>query len=154
MSKSFFLSRTVHRESGAALAEGLLSIPILLLLVGIVIDITLAITAANAVTNATRDVARIGSLLANVATDDPRILQSATLRLDAVPYVDLVSVQNNDPDSTGGDIILGQTAPYCDQQITVSIQARYSFKLLSALGWQYRVFERRTSMRYNNGELC
>jgi len=150
------LMRRRGRELGVAMVEFALFIPIALMIVGSIIDTGLALSAANSVSSATREGARVAAALSNVTADDARVRDEVMLRLQDVAFLSInpaSDISNTDPGASGG-VLTNSSGQECDHEVTVTVDATYNSVMLSVVGASSISISRSTTMRHHNGELC
>lgn len=120
------------RERGATLVETALVIPFLLILVFGAVESGVAFIDWMAMTNATREGARVGALAGPASDADEAILRVVAQASCAMHSGDLVSVRiyqvNGDGDQLGGQNNYNAAAIDCDLGTS-------SFTLVGAAGW-------------------
>jgi len=142
-------------ETGSTIVELALTMPLLLLLLCGAFDLGSGISAAFSVAHAAREGARFASSAEYIdqAAVTAQIRSVVENRLQPEKRITNLTVSNTTPASATG--MMNALGQFCDQQVTVSVDARYQALLPGVFGLaSFFDLSRRVTMRYNRGVLC
>ena len=129
-------------ERGQGLVEFALILPVLLLILGAIVDLGLMYLTAQTVQHASREGARMAVKLIDLQANDTRIINHVE---SLIPSISLYSGFAGGTSNTG--------IPSCSgsEQVTVTVSGTYDFVALNILGLDNVELSFPATMRY---ELC
>ncbi len=137
------MKRPLGCSMGSTIVEFALVLPLLMIIIGGVVELGLVFFVSHITQNAARDGTRLAATLPNLGANDPRVL---ALVKSKIPDSGLFS------DFSGGVISTAPIGAGCAQVVTVTVSGDYnSFLLLHLVGLDSISLERFATMRY---ELC
>ena len=137
------MKRPLGCSRGSTIVEFALVLPLLMIIIGGVVELGLVFFVSHITQNAARDGTRLAATLPNLGANDPRVL---ALVKSKIPESGVFS------GFSGGITSTSPIGAGCAQVVTVTVSGDYnSFLLLHLVGLDSISLERFATMRY---ELC
>lgn len=143
------LSRFTSKSKGQALVELTLFLPLIIVLIGGLVDFGLAFYVGTATQNAVRE----GARLAAAGVDNTTVKNQVTARIPAIS--EFTSVAVNDPvvaSSVGCTDSSGN--PVTQQTVSVTASGTYNYSFLQYIGFTNMTISRTGIMRVEANSPC